>query len=48
MGIHLGVPRGLYLYLWGALGVLHLGFHGILLGRKANLVSIKSALSRFS
>jgi hypothetical protein len=44
MGYHLGVPRGLYLCPWG---VLHLALHETLLGREANLVSIKSASSRF-
>jgi hypothetical protein len=48
MGNHLGEPRGLYLYPWGALGVLHLALHEIFLGRAANLVSINSASSRFS
>jgi hypothetical protein len=37
------------IYVLGVLwGVLHLALHEILLGREANLVSIKSASSRFS
>jgi hypothetical protein len=45
-GNHLGAPRGCIYVLGVPLGVLHLALHEILLGREANLVSIKSA--RFS
>jgi hypothetical protein len=51
MGNHLGVPRGFYLCPWGfiyVLGVLHIALHDILLRRETNLVSLKSASSRFS
>jgi hypothetical protein len=42
------VLRG-YIYAFGeSWGVLHLAFHEIFLGREGNLVSIKSASSRFS
>jgi uncharacterized protein involved in response to NO len=40
---------GGFIYVLGVpCGVLHLALHEILLGREANLVSIKSASSRFS
>jgi hypothetical protein len=39
---------GGHIYVLGVpWGVLHLALHEILLGRETNLVSIKSALSRF-
>jgi hypothetical protein len=46
MGDHLGAPRGCIYVLGVPLGVLHLALDEILLGREANLVSVKSA--RFS
>jgi hypothetical protein len=48
MGNNLGAPRELYLCPWEPWGMLHLALQEILLGREANLVSIKSASSRFS
>jgi hypothetical protein len=48
MGNHLGAPRGCTYVLGVPWGMLHLALHEILLGREANLVSIKSASSRFS
>jgi hypothetical protein len=41
-------PKGVYLCLGEPWGVLHLALHDIFLGREGNLVSIKSASSRFS
>jgi hypothetical protein len=48
MGNHLEAPRRLYLVLGVPWGMLYLALHEILFGREANLVSIKSASSRFS
>jgi hypothetical protein len=48
MGNHLGHLAGCIYVLGVPWGVLHLALHEILLGREANLVSIKSASSRFS
>jgi hypothetical protein len=47
-GHHLGGLGGCIYAIGVAWGVLHLALHEILLGREANLVSIKSASSRFS
>jgi hypothetical protein len=44
----LGHPRGCIYALGEPWGVLHLALHEIFLGREGNLVSIKSASSRFS
>jgi hypothetical protein len=43
----LGCPRGCIYTLGEPWGVLHLALHEIFLGREGNLVSVKSASSRF-
>jgi hypothetical protein len=48
MGNHLRAPRGCIYALGVPWGMPHLALHEILLGREANLVSIKSPSSRFS